>query len=117
MAAVYPANEVGLIAETVLNLTIPQAIALHNNGWDDVGDFQGYATSDIKNWMSSTARLSIGRGGVVFPSTKAKRVYALVYWVNRKILRGVVVNPNEFTPGYDVDVSRLSHSRHAVGCR
>ena len=97
-AAFYPGNEVGLIARTVLNLTVPQANALHNNGWDLVADFEGYATDDIKSWMSSTACLAVNRGGVIFPSTKAKRVYALAYWVNRKILRGVAVDPNGFTP-------------------
>ena len=77
MAAVYPANKVGIISQMVLNLTVSQANALHDNGWDDVTDFEGYAKEDIKSWMSSTACLAVNRGGVVFPSTKVIRVYAL----------------------------------------
>ena len=95
--AAYPRNQVGLVAREVLKLTVPQAIALHNNGWDDLTDFDGYSTSDIKAWKSSNSRLTVARGGVVFPSTKAKRIYALAYWVNRKILRGVPIDPDDFT--------------------
>ena len=95
--AAYPRNQVGLVAREVLKLTVPQAIALHDNGWDDLTDFEGYSTSDIKAWMSSNSRLTVARGGVVFPSTKAKRIYALAYWVNRKILRGVPIDPDDFT--------------------
>ena len=94
MAAAYPATEVGLLAQNVLNLTISQAIALNTNGWVDISDFEGYSTEDIQNWITTTARLAVNRGGVVFP--KAKRIFALAHWVNRKILRGKPVDPNEF---------------------
>ena len=98
MAAAYPATEVGLLAQNVLSLTANQAIALDTNGWVDASDFEGYSTEDIQSWITTTARLAVNRGGVVFPSTKAKRIFALAHWVNRKILRGKPVNPNEFQP-------------------
>ena len=96
MAAVYPATEVGNISQTILGLTAPQANALDTNGWVDLMDFEGYTTDDIQSWMESMARLARNRGGVVFPSTRAKRVFALSFWVNRRILRGINVDPADF---------------------
>lgn len=46
-------------------------------------DFEGYLTKDIESWIGTTARFALASGGSVFPSTKTKRVLALLYWVNR----------------------------------
>ena len=94
----FPATEVGRLAQNVLGLTANQAVALGSNGWVDTIDFEGYSTNDIQSWITTTARLAVNRGGVIFPSTKTKRILALSYWVNRKILRGVAVDPNDFQP-------------------
>ena len=82
----------------VLNLIVPQATALHNNGWYLVADFEWYAMDGIKSCISSINCLAVNREGVAFPSTNAKRVYTLADWVNRKIICGVVVDPNKLTP-------------------
>ena len=92
----FPATEVGRLAQNILGLTANQAIALGSNGWVDTIDFEGYSTNDIQSWITTTARLPASRGGEIFPSTKTKRILALAYWVNRKILRGAAVDPDDF---------------------
>ena len=92
----YPGNEVGLLSQNVLELTINQANALSNNGWETIDAFEGYSTKDIKEWMSTIAKVPITRGGCVYPMVRAKRVIALSFWVNHNILRGIVPDPNTF---------------------
>jgi hypothetical protein len=92
----YPDNEVGMISEEILEITIPQATALSNNGWVNLMDFRGYTSKDIDNWMTSSSRIPLNRGGINFPTVRARRVKALAYWVNRRILRGVEVIPQDF---------------------
>ena len=94
--AAYPGNEVGLISEDVLQITIPQATALSNNGWVNLMDFRGYTSKDIDDWAASSSRIPLNRGGINFPTVRIRRVKALAYWVNRRILRGINVIPQEF---------------------
>ena len=96
MAIVFPASEMGLISQNILNLTPRQATAIEGNGWVDMVDFEGYTTKDIESWFTATARLAVGRGGAIFPSTRVKRILAVSYWVNRRLLRGVAIDPVDF---------------------
>ena len=61
---VYPDNPIGVISETVLGLTDRQANAVSDNGWENLMDFGGYTTSDIKDWATATSKLTPARGGL-----------------------------------------------------
>ena len=98
-AGAFPIDEVGVISATILGLTLRQAVAISNNGWVNLVDFEGFTTDDIEKWISDTARIPLNRGGVNFPSVRARRICALSYWVNRRILRGTPVVAAEFTAG------------------
>ena len=95
-AVIFPDNEVGQISENILGLTRAQAIAISTNGWEVLVDFQGYTTSDIESWVTSNSRLAVNRGGTTFASVRTKRLAALNYWVNRRLLRGTTVVAAEF---------------------
>ena len=99
MAAVYPDTQVGLVSENILNLTVRQATAMHTNGWENLSDFEGYTTDDITSWISSVARLAVNRGGVTFPTVRTRKLCALNYWINRKLLRGKPVLVADFNAG------------------
>jgi hypothetical protein len=92
----YPDNDVGFISENILGLTTRQAGVINNNGWEVLSDFEGYSTEDITDWISATARLALNRGGCIFPTVKARKLIALNYWINRKLLRGKPLIPAEF---------------------
>ena len=95
-AAAFPDNEVGIISQNILGLTARQATAVSDNGWDNLIDFKGYTTNDIDSWAQTTSRLTAARGGVTIPSVKLRRICALNYWINRRLLRGVIINPDDF---------------------
>ena len=101
----FPANTVGLVSNMILGLTEEQAQAVSNNGWENLEDFHGYTTKDIYTWattMARTQRQGVGlfvppQAGITFSSVKTRRLCALNYWVNRRILRGVPCLVPEFT--------------------
>jgi hypothetical protein len=95
--AQFPPNDIGFISEHILNLTVNQANAINNNGWEELRDFEGYSTEDIESWVDSVGRRTATRGGVIFPSVRSRRLCALNYWINRRILRGVPVLLQQFT--------------------
>jgi hypothetical protein len=99
MALEYPDNELGLISEEILGLTARQAVAISTNGWENLSDFADYDTKSIEDWMKSTARLAVNRGGVTFPQVRAKRVFALAHWVNSRLLQGLQVPAGDFDAG------------------
>ena len=43
----FPENAVGVISSTILGLSEEQAIAISNNGWENLEDFHEYNTKDI----------------------------------------------------------------------
>ena len=96
MANAYPNTPVGRISEDLMGLTHNQAIALNTNGWENLTDFEGYTTSNIENWVKDIAKVAVNRGGVLFASVRIRRLCALNYWINRRILRGVIPLEAEF---------------------
>ncbi len=96
MANVYPVTEIGNIANTVLSFTVAQANAIHNNGWEQLIDLEGYTSEDIQSWVETVGRRTAARGGVIIPTVRARRLCALNYWVNRTILRGRPVVAQQF---------------------
>ena len=86
---VYPATPVGNVSEHVLGLTEAQAQALDRNGWVNLPDFEGYSTDDISSWARASTRQPATRGGCNFPIVRTRRICALAYWVNRRLLRGL----------------------------
>jgi hypothetical protein len=87
--AEYPDTEIGRICDNIIGFSVNQASALNANGWEDLSDLSGYTTSDIESWVTSISRLAVNRGGVTIASVRIRRLCALNYWVNRRILRGV----------------------------
>lgn len=93
----FPENAVGVISSTILGLSEEQDIAISNNGWENLEDFHVYSTKEITTWTYTTARTQRqGTGlfvppqaGITFSSVMTRRLCALNYWVNRRILRGV----------------------------
>ena len=96
-AVAFPDEEVSIISRDILGLTARQAVAISTNGWVNLVDFNGYTTNDIESWIRTVARLAVNRGGVSFPSVRAKRLVALNYWVNRLLLMGRPIIPANFT--------------------
>ena len=94
----FPVDEVGAISENILGLTARQAVAVSNNGWNNITDFADFTTDDIESWTKSIARLPVNRGGTTFPSVRTKRLCALTSWVNRRLLRGVALVAADFDP-------------------
>ncbi len=93
---VDPATDVGFVCEHIIMFTEAQANALHANGWSDLTDFEGYDMASLESWMKSTARLTNARGGCSFPLVRSKRLCALAYWVNRRLLHGLGVFVADF---------------------
>ena len=93
---VYPATDIGAICQNILNFTEAQANAIHRNGWQDLEDFKGYTSESLMSWMKSSTRLPNNHGGCVFPTVRMKRLCALSYWVNRRLLRGVTLDVADF---------------------
>jgi hypothetical protein len=96
VAETFPDNEVGEISRRILGLTERQATAVSANGWETLIDFEGYTTSDIETWVTSSSRIAVNRGGAIFASVRTKRIAALSYWVNRRLLRGITIVAAEF---------------------
>ena len=95
-ANAYPNTEIGRICDSIIGFSRNQAVALHDNGWEDLSDLSGYTTSDIVSWNTTIGRLAVNRGGVTIASVRIRKLCALNYWVNRRILRGVVPTEAHF---------------------
>ena len=101
----YPANEVGVISNIILQFTSVEAEAISQNGWETLEDFSGYMTKDIETWAQRVAKQAIPAVGLFMPplpgvtlsSIKVRRLCALNYWVNRRILRGVPFPTMDFS--------------------
>ena len=101
----FPANAVGIISSTISGLSEEQARAISETGWENLSNFHGYSTEDITTWMTTIVRTQTQgpglfvapRAGVIFSSVRTRRLCALNYWVNRKILRGVPCLIADFT--------------------
>ena len=110
----YPTNEIGSISQGVLGLTARQAKAMSDNGWQNLVDLEGYTTDDITSWMDTSARVALNRGGCTFPLVRQRRVCALNYWVNRRILRGMVVIWTDFTVD-EMNQALVNYPIHDLG--
>ena len=110
VAAGYPATEIGTLCHSVLNFTRNQANAIHANGWENLADFEGYSTTDLTSWMTTSNRTPATRGGCIFPTVRSRRLCALNYWINRRLLRGIAPNPDDF----DADALRTSLADYLV---
>ena len=101
----YPANEVGVISNTILQFTSAEVGAVSQNGWEALEDFSGYGTNDIETWAQRVAKQAIPVVGIFMPALpgvtlspiKVCRLCALTHWVNRRILRGVPLPTMDFS--------------------
>ena len=96
VASAYPNTEIGRICDNIIGFSRNQADALHANGWEDLSDLGGYTTSDIVSWNTTIGRLALNRGRVTIASVRIRKLCALNYWVNRRILRGVIPTEAHF---------------------
>ena len=102
IAAAYPANEMGVVSQLILRLSVDQAHAVSTNGWQTMQDFEGYSTQELKTWVKQASRTpTLGQGVLptyitAFSTTQTRRLCGLAHWVNRRILRGAPLLPLEF---------------------
>ena len=92
-----PNNQVITLTENVLELNEAQRTAITNNGWVQLEDFRDFDCNRIKDWISTMEKRNINCGGVNFCSIAFKKLQALSYWCNQQILRGKVLNCDDFT--------------------
>ena len=64
---VYPANEVGVISNIILQFTSVEAEAISHNGWETLEDFSGYRTKDVETWAQRVAKQAIPAVGLFMP--------------------------------------------------
>ena len=95
-ANAFPNTEIGRISNDIIGFSRNQAVALDANGWENLSDLSGYTTSDIESWTTSISRLAVNCGGVTIASVRIRKLCALNYWVNRRILRGVAPTEADF---------------------
>lgn len=89
--------EVGNICQHILGLMAQQAVAIVNNGWNTLADFEGYTADNIESWISSFSKVAVNRDRTLFPSMRACQLCAFNYWINTQILRDISLAPANFT--------------------
>ena len=70
-----------------MGLTPAVIRSIHDNHWIVLLDFEGVAELEISTWVSSERR-TLARGGYNFGSITVRKIKALSYWINQKILQG-----------------------------
>ena len=80
-----------------LHFTHDQYVCLKTlGGYSTLRDLDQWGYKDIKDWCHNMARVTLNRGGRTFGDLKIKQLQAISWYVTDTLLRGQVIDVNEF---------------------